>query len=107
MRRLQNWANEMKRFTPELSFVKVHGGGVEYTVEWDDKIGKGGGLFDGFRDFTVVHRGPPRIKVHTHGPWRSRLFQKRIRNATSIFQGFGIYSWSHLCFILFLKSQIS
>ena len=23
---LQNWANEMKRFTPGLSFVKVHGG---------------------------------------------------------------------------------
>ena len=26
---LQNWANEMKRFTPGLSFVKVHGGQSE------------------------------------------------------------------------------
>ena len=26
---LQNWANELKRFTPQLSFVKVHGGASE------------------------------------------------------------------------------
>ena len=26
---LQNWANEMKRFTPTLSFVKIHGGVAE------------------------------------------------------------------------------
>ena len=26
---LQNWANEIKRFTPGLSFVKVHGGTTE------------------------------------------------------------------------------
>lgn len=26
---LQNWANELKRFTPSLSFVKIHGGVTE------------------------------------------------------------------------------
>ena len=26
---LQNWANELKRFTPQLSFVKIHGGASE------------------------------------------------------------------------------
>jgi SWI/SNF-related matrix-associated actin-dependent regulator of chromatin subfamily A member 5 len=26
---LQNWANELKRFTPQLSFVKIHGGANE------------------------------------------------------------------------------
>lgn len=26
---LQNWANEMRRFTPSLSFIKVHGGQAE------------------------------------------------------------------------------
>ena len=26
---LQNWANELKRFTPDLSFVKIHGSASE------------------------------------------------------------------------------
>ena len=34
---LQNWANEMKRFTPGLSMVKVHGGVNERDRLLSDK----------------------------------------------------------------------